>query len=83
MSEISDQDRKKIQRELREIGHQLKMLMSEKIELCIMTCDIEGLERLVMIYEIYLSHEVLNSLKKKGLRAQIRELCNLAGRMKP
>jgi hypothetical protein len=56
--------------------------MAEKVDVYLLTEDVEGLAGLVSLVKLYSGYEVLSALEAKGLSADVRALCDKAGRLK-
>jgi len=75
------EDKDKIQDELRKIGDKLLEQIREQICIHVLLCDIDAMDELVHLIQLHANHQLLDTLRKKGLSKEITELCDKAGRI--
>lgn len=74
-------DKDEIRKELRRTGEEFLKSMRDEVDSCVLLCDVERLGGLVSIVNMYLGYRVIHDLREKGLKKEIRKLCEKAGRL--
>jgi len=68
--------------ELRKAADEFLETIKEKVDLLVLSHDIEGLDRLVTQVDIIGAYELLKGIKNKGFGREFTELCDKVGRRK-
>lgn len=77
---MKKRNRKKIEREIREIGKELLDIIKEEIFLCSTTADADRFERFLSLIDYHTSYEIVRTLRDKGFSKELMKLCDKAGK---
>jgi hypothetical protein len=78
--ELSEADKKALQKCIRKCGDELLQVLKEEIFLCEITCDVDRFERLEMAIGHHTAYELLHNLREAGLGKDITALADKAGK---
>lgn len=76
---LARQQREKTRVELREVANKFLRAIKERVDMYVLTVDVDALDRLVSQIDILSGYEVMKALRDKGLGKEITALCDKAG----
>lgn len=73
-------EREKVRKELRKTADEFLQVVREKVDSCVILCDVDGLDELVKAVEVVSGWQLVHLIREKGFGKELTELCDKAGR---
>jgi len=77
---MNEKEREKVQKELRKAADEFLETLREKVDSCVILCDVDGLHELVTAVHVVSDWQLVKSIREKGFGKELTALCDLVGR---
>lgn len=77
---MNEREREKVRKKLRQVADEFLRAVTEKVDSCVVLCDVEGLAELVKAIDVVSGWQVVRTIREKGFSKELTELCDKVGR---